>query len=79
MTAIDEKLKSVFARALRCDPGAGNFSVGEVGVWDSLTHIKLIMELEIAFGITISPEEIPVLYADFNTVRDFIAGATSGV
>lgn len=68
----DEALLQVFSRALRCKLEKSNFSVKDIAAWDSLTHIKLVMELEREFLITISPDEIPGLYSDFETVLRFV-------
>lgn len=78
MSEKNEKLLAVFRRALRCDFPGTDFSTDDVEQWDSLTHIKLIMELEMAYGITIGPDDIPELYTDFNTVADYIAKSASG-
>lgn len=76
MTEFEEKLLQVFHRALRCNAPASELAVETLQAWDSLTHIKLVMELEMAFGITIGPDEIPTLYKDFATVADHVRGAT---
>jgi acyl carrier protein len=69
---LDVDLRKVFAKALRCEIPAGNFVVSDLGEWDSLTHIKLVIELESKFGLNITPGVIPVLYSDFETVKSFV-------
>lgn len=68
----DERLQVVFRRVFRQEFDGSNLSVSEVPAWDSLSHIKLVMDLEREFFIEISPEEIPELYSDYDTVQDFI-------
>lgn len=69
---LQEKLRSVFKRVFRRDPGDANVSVNDMEEWDSLTHIKLVLELEQEFGIEIDPDSIPTLYSDFSTVLEFL-------
>ena len=69
----DGQLRGVFRRVFRREFSGANAAVADVPGWDSLTHIKLVMELEREFGITIAPDEIPPLYRDFDTVRQFVA------
>lgn len=73
MMALEEELLAVFNRALRCKIPDGNFTPDDIPEWDSLTHIKLIMELESTFGLVIGPDDILRLYSDFSTVASFIA------
>jgi len=77
MSEIHQHLTEVFRRALRCDPPEGNFKVSDLAEWDSLTHIKLVMELEMAFEITIGPDDIPGLYSDYDTVCAYVERAAS--
>jgi len=68
----DGQLRRVFQRVFRREFSGSNAAVADVPGWDSLTHIKLVMELEREFGISIEPDEIPPLYSDFETVRRFV-------
>jgi acyl carrier protein len=70
---IEQQLVAVFHRALRTDAGRPELVAGDLSAWDSLTHIKLIMELETSFGITIGPDDIPTLYKDFDTVATYVS------
>jgi len=76
---VNEKLQSVFRRVFRCETGPSNFSVSDLREWDSLTHIKLIMELELAFGITIGPEDILMLFSDSDTIKQYVVNRGIGV
>ncbi len=41
--------------------------------WDSLTHINLIIELEAAFGVSLSPEEALTM-TDVATIKRTLRG-----
>ena len=69
---IESKLRAVFQRVFRCDLPGSNFSPADIEAWDSLSHIKLVMELEREFSLTIDSENIPSLYSDFETIRAFV-------
>ncbi len=78
MNELETKLKDDFHLALRCNNPAQEIAVESLEAWDSLTHIKLVMELEMAFGISIGPDDIPELYKDFDTVAAYLQGAGVG-
>ncbi len=69
---FEEKLQAVFRRVFNIGNVPGNISVGEIENWDSLTHIKLVMELESEFGKEIDPDDIPHLYSDFSNMLKYI-------
>ena len=75
---MDDKLLSVFRRVLRCELADANFAAEDVPQWDSLSHIKLVMELESEFGISIGPDDIPALYSDYHTVEQFVVSKIPG-
>ena len=77
MTDETEKLLGVFKRALRCELPGTDFGTDDLEKWDSMTHIKLIMELEMAYGPTIGPDDIPPLYSNFSTVAAYIKEHTA--
>ena len=68
----NDQLLTVFRRAFRREFVNCEFGVTDVEEWDSLTHIKLVMELESEFGISIGPDDIPPLYSSFQTVKDYV-------
>jgi acyl carrier protein len=66
-----ERLRECFRRALG---GAAaerleQLSYGAVPAWDSVTHIALVAELEAAFAVELTPEEI-VAITDYAQVRE---------
>jgi acyl carrier protein len=69
---IDEQLTTVFSKVFRMRITNTDFQVADIQQWDSLTHIKLVIELESAFFITIGPDDIKPLYSDFQTVKSYI-------
>ena len=70
--SVDKQLLAIFSRVFREDVTDTSVAVTDVKEWDSLSHIRLVMELEREFRVTIGPDEIPKLYSDFATVREFI-------
>ncbi len=70
--SYEEQLQAIFKRVFSMSTVSGNVSVDAVENWDSLTHIKLIMELESVFGKEIDPDDIPHLYTDFNNILEYI-------
>ena len=56
---IEEKLKVFLAEVLEInlEEVDSNTSMDTVDAWDSLRHIMLVMELEKAFDIKLSPTE----------------------
>ena len=71
--SVEKRLLSIFSRVFRDDVTDTSVAVADISEWDSMSHIRLIMEIERDFRITITPEEIPTLYTDFATVQQFIA------
>ena len=69
---MEARLRSVLQRVFRQEVDGGNLTVAEVANWDSLTHIKLVMELEREYGITITPDEILAMYIDYSAVESVI-------
>lgn len=66
-----ERLRECFRNALGA--GAGErleqLSYGAAPAWDSVTHIALVAELEAAFAVELTPEEI-VAITDYAQVRE---------
>ena len=69
---LEENLKFVFRKVFRRNFKSNTITVREVEEWDSLSHIKLVMELEMTYGLDIDPDEISSLYSDFSTVLVFL-------
>jgi acyl carrier protein len=71
---VHQKCVEVFARILGVDPAiiSVDTSPANVSEWDSLAHVQLILELEKAFNIQISPDQAMEL-ENFKMVTDWIA------
>ncbi len=69
---LEDRLLAVFGKVFGRPLSANAIVVNETEEWDSLSHIKLIMELESKFDIQIDPGEVQLLYQDFATVRDYL-------
>ena len=57
---LEDRLRTVFARALDLEPGIDLDAVRYRGHphWDSLGHMSLIAEIENEFEVEIGPDEI---------------------
>ena len=69
---LEERLLVTFKRVFRRQFAVERIRVDEVEEWDSLSHIKLVMELETEFGIEIEPGSITKLYSNFDSIVSFL-------
>lgn len=69
---LEERLLATFKRVFRRQFEAQRIRVDEVEEWDSLSHIKLVMELESEFEIEIEPSSIATLYSNFDVIVSFL-------
>ncbi len=76
---LERRFGSVCHRVFRRDPSHGGISVRVLEEWDSLTHIKLILELEAEFGLDIEPEAIVALYSDGDTILNYLRARGVGI
>jgi acyl carrier protein len=53
-----DKLNKIFIEVFETNPIPENFRKYENDLWDSLKHLTLIVEIESAFDISFSPDEI---------------------
>ena len=69
----EDDLISLAARVLRADRASlsAATSYGSIPEWDSVNHLRLVMEVESAFGVRYPLERIPRL----KTLGDFMQGA----
>jgi acyl carrier protein len=67
-----EDLRAVFGTAFGCEPPPGHFSPQDLEEWDSLGHVKLVLQIENDLGIRIDPTEILALHRDFDTVARYV-------
>lgn len=60
MSATLEYLPQILAAALRIPVSAvrDDLKMGDVEQWDSVSHLDLIMQIETAFGVAFSAEEM---------------------
>ena len=55
---MNDKLNQIFLEVFEINSIPKNFVKDESDLWDSLKHLILIVEIEAAFNISLSPEEI---------------------
>lgn len=65
-------LRAVFATAFGRPVPDGPFSRHDVEEWDSLGHVKLVLQLEVDLGVHVEPTDIQGLHQDFATVAAYV-------
>jgi acyl carrier protein len=60
MSSIDEKLKDILAKVLLIDKNAVSDDVSRKSLeeWDSMAHLMLVSEIESAFEVAMSDDDI---------------------
>ena len=74
---LDEEAKTILFNAIKIEYENINAdcSIDNTPSWDSLAHIKLILEIEEKYNIELNPEQIQNI-TDYNTVCSTIKGLT---
>lgn len=77
---VTSKLRDAFAQAFAVEPDfdAGKMKYGEVDYWDSTAHMVLIAEIEAAFDIMLSTEDVIDL-SSFEKAEEIVAKYASPV
>jgi acyl carrier protein len=57
---LHQQVVGIFADVFQLDlgPSLANVVRGDVRTWDSVNHLRLVMELEQTFGITLSDDDV---------------------
>lgn len=66
---IQKKIIDIMQQVFRNEHLDMSCSQQNCNTWDSINHINLIVELELAFNISFEPEEIASM-TDFNKVYE---------
>jgi len=63
MTSIEDKIKKIMTSVIDVSYDEINDEISPYSVknWDSLNHIKMVLEFEKQFGISFDQDEIPTL------------------
>ena len=69
---IEDKFWRIFKRVLNIDDCSGIVAKSNTEEWDSLRHVELIFELEAAFDLDVSPDDIVELYSDTDAILNFL-------
>ena len=69
---LEERLLATFERVFDRQFPVQPIRVAEIEEWDSLSHIRLVMDLESEFGIEIKQESIVGLYSDSGAILSFL-------
>ena len=64
-----DKIKDILSRVLELNEVPDDISQNSCGKWDSIHHLQLVVELEMAFDASIEPEEIAVMKSLEDIVR----------
>lgn len=73
IAGVDERLRNVFSKVFSFSEGndIAAATINGTPGWDSLTHIRLVMEIEAEFGIDILPSDIGEL-SSYRSMLDFL-------
>ncbi|HOX26193.1 MAG TPA: acyl carrier protein [Candidatus Krumholzibacteria bacterium] len=71
----ERELREVFAAVFGAAVPVGDFTRDAVQEWDSLGHVKLVLELEARLGVRVAPADIARLHSDFAAVRAYVERA----
>jgi acyl carrier protein len=71
---ILEKLKGIFNKVFQVEEISVNIKTNQKSLdnWDSLGHIKLIMYIEVVFGIKFNSDVIPKLTSTELIIKEII-------
>ena len=69
---VEKRFWRIFNKTLGIDQGPATLSKDDVEEWDSLKHVELIFELEDAFELDVSPDDIVALYSDTDRVLAYL-------
>ena len=75
---LESRLQRVFDKAVGRHSGGGTIVATATPEWDSLSHIKLVMELESEFNIEVPPADIAGLFSEFGIVLGYVRAAREG-
>jgi acyl carrier protein len=75
----ERELREVFTAVFGCATPAGNFGKNALEEWDSLGHVKLVLELEARLNVRVAPTDIARLHADFGTVLAYVDDAAQRI
>ncbi|HKJ85858.1 MAG TPA: acyl carrier protein [Spirochaetia bacterium] len=68
-----ERLERVFRSVFGPDYESGSRPTREdLPVWDSLGHVRLVLEIEAEYGIRIDDQDLVTLHRDFDTVLGWL-------
>lgn len=73
-----EKINEIIATVFKIDPKQveKNLGMGDVGNWDSITHMDLIVSIEEEFKIELSGDDIADM-TTFDAIRQIVANYIS--
>ncbi len=68
---MQQKLIDILNYIFQCSfqPDAADIQRDDVDGWDSVNHLRLVMELENAFGVTLSDEDV----LNMGSLREILA------
>jgi acyl carrier protein len=70
-----DQLRNIIAQVFNVDPSElpDHVTSEDLPAWDSLRHLELMLELEIAFGVEISSEAMPELLS-LDAIEAYLRG-----
>jgi acyl carrier protein len=71
-SSIEQRLRMVFERSFGRPFVGSDHSVQSVEEWDSLSHVKLVLNLEKEFDLIIDPDAMAELFDSFHRIQRFL-------
>jgi acyl carrier protein len=71
VSELDNALKQVLCGALKCDEISYSDTIDTVDMWDSMTHMEIMVALENNYAVRVEPGEI-IMLTSIKAIQDYL-------